>query len=97
VAEEGGAEKNEAKEGEAEDVVAEEVEAENEGVGPDGGEVIEEYTVELELDAGKSDVSTTVVVDGGAGLSTELLGTGVELDGVVVVSATVGVKKSVSV
>jgi hypothetical protein len=90
-AEENKSDGGEAEEVEAEEVVAEEVEAENEGVGPDGGEIIEEYTVELELDAGKSDVSTTAVVDREAGLSTELLGTGVELDGVVVVSATVEV------
>ena len=72
-------------------VETEESEAENGGVVPDGGEVIEEYTVELELDAGKSDVSTTVVVDREAEPSTKLLGTEVELDGAVVVSTTVGV------
>ena len=86
----GGVEVHGVEDGEAEGN-AEDDESENEGVAPDGGEVIEEYTVELELDAGSSDVSTTVVVDREAGPSTELLGTEVELDGAVVVSTTVGV------
>ena len=81
----------EAEEDEAEEDETEESEAENGGVVPDGGEVIEEYAVELELDAGKSDVSTTVVVDREAEPSTKLLGTEVELDGAVVVATTVGV------
>lgn len=86
----GDAEAGDSEDGEAESK-AEDDDSENEGVAPDGGEVIEEYTVELELDAGKSGVSTTVVVDREAGPSTELLGTEVELDGAVVVSTTVGV------
>lgn len=89
-AEDGDSEDGDSEDGEAEGN-AEDDESENEGVAPDGGEVIEEYTVELELDAGSSDVSTTVVVDREAGPSTELLGTEVELDGAVVVSTTVGV------
>ena len=70
---------------------------EDERVEPDGGDVIEEYTVELELDAGKVDVSTTVFVDRKDALFAGLLGTEVKLDGVVVVSATVVLTKSVSI
>ena len=60
-------------------------------------DVIEEYTVELELDAGEEVVSTTVAVDRKAGLLTELLITELELDGVAVVSAVVGTGRSLSV
>lgn len=70
---------------------------EDEKVEPDGGDVSEEYTVELELDAGKVDVSTTVFVDRKDGLFAGLLGKEVKLDGVIVVSATVVLTKSVSI
>ncbi|KAF3034286.1 hypothetical protein E8E12_000878 [Didymella heteroderae] len=70
---------------------------EDEGVGPDGGDVNKECTTELELDAGTEDVSAAAAVDRNAGLFTELLVAEVELDGIVVVSATVGTGKSLSV
>ena len=73
------------------------VREDDEGMGPDGEDVIEEYTVELELDAGEEVVSTTVAVDRKAGLLTELLITELELDGVAVVSAVVGTGRSLSV
>jgi hypothetical protein len=66
-------------------------------VGPDGEVVIKEYTVELELDVGIEDVSTTEPVERKAGLLKELLVTEVELDDVAVVSATVGIGRSLSV
>ncbi|KAF3050527.1 hypothetical protein E8E11_009425 [Didymella keratinophila] len=70
---------------------------EDEGVGPDGGDVIKECTAELELDAGTGDVSAAAAVDRNDRLFTELLIAEVELDGIVVVSATVGTGKSLSV
>ena len=74
-----------------------EVREDDEGVGPDGEVVIKEYTVELELDVGIEDVSTTEPVERKAGLLKELLVTEVELDDVAVVSATVGIGRSLSV
>lgn len=62
----------------------------NEGVGPDGGDVMVECTTELELNAGMEDVSTAAGVDRDTGLFMELLVAEVELDDIVVVSATVG-------
>jgi hypothetical protein len=82
------------EEGEEEEA---EVREDDEGVGPDGEVVIKEYTVELELDVGIEDVSTTEPVERKAGLLKELLVTEVELDDVAVVSATVGIGRSLSV
>lgn len=59
-------------------------------------ELDEELVAELELDAGKEDVSTTVTVGSEAGLVEELLGEGIVLS-TVVCTATFGAGNSLSV
>ena len=67
------------------------------GIGPDVEGMNEELIIELELDAGTEDVSTTVAVGCEAELVKELLGTEVERDGAVVAPAAFGAGKSLSV